>query len=133
MKEHKILPFYMTYPLSFTSPDNQEMLKDLEYLQQMYPKGAKMLQNEINKSINVYDYRGSMIYDEYPDRFLLYKMGREVLESLRRDKEKHKDDKQYLMLLEWDGIEEFIMVLLFYEILKRRHYNHMVEPWIFKE
>lgn len=121
MKNHKILPFYMTYPLSFGTDDNREMLKDLEYMQQMYPEGAKLLQSEINKSMNIYDYRGSMIYDEYPDRFLLYKMGNEILDSLKRNKEKYQDDKQYMMLLEWEGIEEFIMVLLFYEILKRRH------------
>lgn len=132
MKEHRILPFYMTYPVSFDSADNHEMLKDLEYLQQMYPGGAKLLQNEINKSINMYDYRGSMIYDEYPDRFLLYKMGEEILESLRRNKEQYEDNRQYLMLLEWDGIEEFILVLLFYEILKRRHYNHFTGPWVLR-
>ena len=121
MSEHKILPFYMTYPLTGQDGDDSVMWKDLEYLQQMYPVGAKILQNEINKSINRYDYRGSMIYDEYPDRLLLSKMCGEVLDSLRKNKDQYKDNKQYLMLLEWDGIEEYVMVLLFYEILKRRH------------
>ncbi|MBR1691559.1 MAG: hypothetical protein IJ711_02160 [Lachnospiraceae bacterium] len=123
MNEHKILPFYMTYPLMEQGDEKGAMWKDLEYLQQMYPMGAKILQNEINKCINKYDYRGSMIYDEYPDRLLLYKIGQEVLSSLRRNKDQHQGDAQYLMLLEWDGIEEFVMVLLFYEILRRRHRN----------
>lgn len=125
MREHKILPFYMTYPL-IQEEDNSEVWKDVEYLQQMYPVGAKIIQNEINKVINLYDYRGSLIYDEFPDRFLLYKLGNEVLESLKRNRDMYMDNKQYQILLEWDGIEEFIMVLLFYEILKRRHQNHLI-------
>lgn len=119
MNEHRILPFYMTYPL-MEQEDSGDMWKDLEYLQQMYPLGAKIIQNEINKIINLYDYRGSIIYDEYPDRFLLYRLGREVLDSLKRNREMYSDNKQYQMLLEWDGIEEFVVVLLFYEILDRK-------------
>lgn len=125
MKEHRILPFYMSYPL-IGEEDNREIWKDVEYLQQMYPVGAKIIQNEINKTINLYDYRGSLIYDEYPDRFLLYRLGNEVLESLKRNREIYSDNKQYQMLLQWDGIEELIMVLLFYEILKRRHQGHLI-------
>lgn len=126
MSEHKILPFYMTYPLMDQEDGQSRMWKDLEYLQQLYPMGAKILQNEINKSINRYDYRGSMIYDEYPDRLLLYQMGQEVLAALKRNRKKYQNNKQYLMLLEWDGMEEYVMVLLFYEILKRRHRNQFM-------
>lgn len=125
MKEHTILPFYMSYP-PMGEADHTQIWKDLDYLQQMYPIGAKIIQNEINKIINLYDYRGSMIYDQYPDRFLLYKLGKEVQSSLQKNKESYRDDRQYQMLLEWDGIEEFIMVLLFYEILKRRYQGSLI-------
>ncbi|MBO6015775.1 MAG: hypothetical protein J6P60_04215 [Lachnospiraceae bacterium] len=123
MSKRNILPFYMTYPP--TGPDGQEstMWEDLEYLQQMYPMGAKIVQNEINKTINTYDYRGSLIYDQYPDRRMLYKIAGEVLTSMRENRVKYQGNRQYLMLLEWEGIEEFITVLLFYEILRRRHHN----------
>ena len=125
MKERTVLPFYMTYPF-MQDEDNSEVWKDVEYLQQMYPMGAKIIQNEINKIINLYDYRGSLIYDEYPDRFLLYRLGNEVIESLKRNRSMSMENQQYQMLLVWDGMEEFVMVLLFYEILKRRHQNHLI-------
>lgn len=126
MSEHKILPFYMTYPLMEQEEEQKSMWKDLEYLQQLYPKGAKILQNEINKLINRYDYRGSMIYDEYPDRQLLYQLGQEVLSGILQSRRKYKDNKQVLMMLEWEGLEEYVMVLLFYEIIKRRHQNQFM-------
>ena len=31
----------------------------------------RALKKEIAKSVNILDYKGSMIYDEYPDRFML--------------------------------------------------------------
>lgn len=123
MKDPKILPFYMSYPLPIDFQDDRDMVKDLEYLQQMYPLGSKRLLAEINKALSVLDYEGSMIYDQYPDRFMLYKMGKDILENLRTNSAKGKEDAQLAKLLEWDGIDELILVILFFELLKRRHQN----------
>lgn len=124
MNNRKILPFYMSYPLPIAFEDDREMVKDLEYLQQMYPLGAKKLLAEINKALSIMDYEGSMIYDQYPDRFGLYKMGKDILENLRINPNMGKNDEQLAKLLEWDGIEDLILVILFAEILKRRHQNN---------
>lgn len=124
MKDQKILPFYMSYPLPIAFEDDRDMVKDLEYLQQMYPMGAKKLLVEVNKALSILDYEGSMIYDQYPDRFMLYKMGKDILESLRKNPANKKEDEQLVKLLEWDGIDELILVILFFELLKRRHQNN---------
>ncbi len=123
MKDQKILPFYMSYPLPIAFEDDRDMVKDLEYLQQMYPIGSKRLLAEVNKALSILDYEGSMIYDQYPDRFMLYKMGKDILESLRKNPAKEKEDEQLAKLLAWDGIDELILVILFFEVLKRRHQN----------
>lgn len=123
MKDQKILPFYMSYPLPIAFEDDRDMVKDLEYLQQMYPIGSKRLLAEVNKALSILDYEGSMIYDQYPDRFMLYKMGKDILESLRKNPVKEKEDEQLAKLLAWDGIDELILVILFFEVLKRRHQN----------
>ncbi|MBD5465694.1 MAG: hypothetical protein HDR22_07735 [Lachnospiraceae bacterium] len=123
MKDQKILPFYMSYPLPIAFEDDRDMVKDLEYLQQMYPMGAKKLLAEVNKALSILDYEGSMIYDQYPDRFMLYKMGKDILESLRKNPTNKKEDEQLAKLLQWDGIDELILVILFFELLKRRHQN----------
>lgn len=124
MKDQKILPFYMSYPLPIAFEDDRDMVKDLEYLQQMYPMGAKKLLAEVNKALSILDYEGSMIYDQYPDRFMLYKMGKDILEGLRKNPTAKKEDEQLAKLLEWDGIDELILVILFFELLKRRHQNN---------
>ena len=120
MDNRKILPFYMTYPLPLYYEDEHELIKDMEYLQGQHPIEIRNLQGEIVQFMNMMDYSGSMIYDEYPDRFLLQKYGKDIAEKIRKD---HRDDVENPMhkMLDWDGFEEIIMLLLHEEILKRRH------------
>ena len=66
MYERKILPFYMTYPLPMYYQEEDSIIRDLEYLQQMYPAEAKRYQKVIAGILDKLDYEGSMIYDEYP-------------------------------------------------------------------
>jgi hypothetical protein len=42
--------------------------RDLQYLMQMYPKDAKLLQKKVEQACDRLEYEGSMLYDEYPDR-----------------------------------------------------------------
>ena len=67
MYEQRILPFYMTYPLPMYYQEEDSIIRDLEYLQQMYPAEAKRYQKLIASILDKLDYEGSMIYDEYPD------------------------------------------------------------------
>jgi hypothetical protein len=66
------------------------------------------------------DYSGSMIYDEYPDRFMLQKQGKDIAEKIRK-KYQNEMESPVNQMLDWDGFEEIIMLLLNEEILKRRH------------
>ena len=47
------------------------VLADMEYLQQMYPAYAQRYLGMIRDMLNRVDYEGSMIYDQYPDRWQL--------------------------------------------------------------
>jgi hypothetical protein len=119
MGHQKILPFYMTYPLPLYYEDEHEMIKDMEYLQGQHPLEIRILQGEIAQIINMLDYSGSMIYDEYPDRFLMQKQGKDIAEKIRQ---KYQDSESPVsQMLDWEGFEEIIMLLLQEEILKRRH------------
>lgn len=120
MERGKILPFYMTYPLPLYYEDEHEMIKDMEYLQGQHSLEIRMLQGEIGSMLNLMDYSGSMIYDEYPDRFLLQKHGKDMADKIRK---KYRDEKESPLwkIKDWDGFEEIVMLLLHEEILKRRH------------
>lgn len=90
MYERKILPFYMTYPLPMYYQEEDSITRDLEYLQQMYPSEAKRYQKTIVNILDKMDYEGSMIYDEYPDKWQLYQLSRDILIGLREKKHSRK-------------------------------------------
>ena len=105
------LPFYMTYPDYQASNREAMLLQDLEYLQQMYPKDVKRYQKRIADMLDKADYEGSMIYDEYPDRYSLLAMTKSICGVLEKEES------------EAPG-EAMIQVLLFNEVYKRRHGGH---------
>ncbi len=119
MYERKILPFYMTYPLPMYYQEEDSIIRDLEYLQQMYPAEAKRYQKTIASILDKLDYEGSMIYDEYPDRWQLYKLSMDILDIIKR--EDAKEENQNVPPEKWEWMGDMIQILLFYEIYKRRH------------
>lgn len=93
------------------------MTRDLEYLQEMYPAEAKKYQKVIAEILDRLDYEGSMIYDEYPDKWQIYRLTRVVVDKLKQD------EKAETVQQDWDRITEFVQVLLCGEIYKKRHMN----------
>lgn len=120
MYEHKILPFYMTYPLPMFYQQEDTVIRDLEYLQQMYPTEAKKYQKLIAGILDKIDYEGSMIYDEYPDRWQLYKLSGEILERIKREEIQENPEAQ-TSEEKWKWLGDLVQILLFYEVYKRRH------------
>ena len=68
----KILPFYMTYPMPLIWEEEDTVMRDLEYLQELYPRQAKKYRKRIEELLERFDSEGSVLYDEYPDRMTLY-------------------------------------------------------------
>ena len=99
--QHRILPFYMAYPEPYFMREETSVLRDLEYLQQLYPAQAKALQKRISQILDRMDYEGSLLYDEYPDKWQLYRLGDSIVAILKR--------------------EDMVLLLLYYEIYRRRH------------
>ena len=114
------MPFYMTYPLPMFYQQEDTVIRDLEYLQQMYPAEAKKYQKLIAGILDKIDYEGSMIYDEYPDRWQLYKLSGEILERIKRE-EIQADPQMQTSEEKWKWLGDLIQILLFYEVYKRRH------------
>ena len=132
------LPFYMRYPQyqDWNQINEDMVLEDLEYLQQMYPIHAKRYQVKINNVLDTMDYSGSLIYDQYPDKMQLDRLVRTIMTSIMaEDKRMNQDttsdqndmstmqnpmqnDMNNEMQTTW--LRELITVLLYYEILKRR-------------
>ena len=126
----RILPFYMTYPgigadLTGGYQSEDTVIRDLEYLQQLYPDDAKRYQARISQILDKMDYEGSMIYDEYPDKFQLYNLADNILLILKREDEEaaiiRGEEINPRDADKWEWLTDLIRVLLFYEIYRRRH------------
>lgn len=124
MNQSRILPFYMAYPLPMYYQEEDTVTRDLEYLQQMYPSEAKRYQKIIADILNQVDYEGSCIYDEYPDKWQLYRLTQTVMDKIKRMEHTETGTQDTVDEKPWEWIEEFVQVLLYYEIYKKRHVNY---------
>ncbi len=107
----------MAYPMPLFYQEQDTVTRDLEYLQEMYPTEAKKYQKVIGEILDRLDYEGSMIYDEYPDKWQIYRLTRVVVDRLKQDGNAGQTRQ------EQDRITEFVQVLLCGEIYKKRHMN----------
>lgn len=115
----RVMPFFMTYP-GAGERNSRDSMRDLEYLQQMYPREVKRYQMRVSEMLDRMDYDGSMIYDEYPDRFGVERMAASMMDVIKREEMMKYPDKQFGDE-KWEGLQELIFVLLNNEIYKRRN------------
>ena len=116
MNQTRILPFYMAYPLPMYYQQEDSVTRDLEYLQQMYPAQARKYQKIIAETLDHIDYEGSMIYDEYPDKWQIYRLTEIIMDKINKLEGDSSD-------MDPDQTAEFVQVLVFYEIYRKRHTN----------
>lgn len=112
------LPFYMTYPVQYPYRQENKAARDIEYLREMYPQEAKKLLARIAEILDMLDYEESMIYDEYPDRWQLYRLAENIVMILKNEAEVNGEN---YMPEKWEWISDMVQVLLFDEIFNRRH------------
>ncbi len=113
----KILPFYMTYPMPLFYEEEDAVMRDLEYLQEMYPREARRYQKKVERLMDRFDYDGSVIYDEYPDRLAVYKMAQDMMAVIAREEEESGNGITEERKPE---VTEIIQILMCDEIYKRR-------------
>lgn len=114
------LPFYMTYPGYMGADQERALVRDMEYLQQAYPREVKRYQKRVAEILDNMDYEGSMIYDEYPDLGGLYRMVDGIVKVLQNEDSKLPEEDQ-ISVEKWTWMKDLIQVLLSNEIYKRRH------------
>lgn len=120
MHERRILPFYMTYPLPVDYREGDTAIKDLEYLQQLYPAAARKCHKTVMTVLNRLDYEGSMIYDEYPDRWQIHRVSRDILAVMKREAEE-TETEQTGPPERWEWMADMVHLVLLNEMLRRRH------------
>ena len=120
MRRDIILPFYMAYPFPYGFEEQTRRMQDLEYMQQLYPQQAKDILRKVIYHIDPIDYKGSFIYDEYPDQLQLYR----VVASIFAEMKKEAMDMNETWSPEREmWLQDMIKLVLYQEVFKRRSKN----------
>lgn len=120
MRRDIILPFYMAYPYSYGFEEQTRRMQDLEYMQQLYPQKAKDILRKVIYHVDPIDYKGSFIYDEYPDQLQLYRVVASIFAEMK--KEAMDMDETWSPEREmW--LQDMIKLVLYQEVFKRRSKN----------
>lgn len=92
--------------------------RDIAYLGEMYPKESKIIKRLVEEALDMEDYRGSFIYDEYPDKFLFFRMAQRVTDQYMQQYSNGTDNGVDAYKNPW--VIEIVQVILANEIYRRR-------------
>ncbi|MGI6012252.1 MAG: hypothetical protein ACOX8H_12285 [Ruminococcus sp.] len=93
----------------------QEQMQEREarLMKSFYPQTAAQVQKLVERECDRMEYDGSMMYDEYPDKFMMEHICRRIEEEVENSGI-HAQEKRN------PGISELIRVLFFNELYRRR-------------
>ncbi len=117
MKNQNYMPLFMSYPVNYPYQKENAVTRDLNYLRDLYPRDAKKYLKRIAEILDKMDYEGSMIYDEYPDRWQMYRLAESIVQILKKEITEEVPEEK------WEWISDLVQILLFHEMFQRRHGN----------
>lgn len=121
MRRDIILPFYMAYPYPYGFEEQTRRMQDLEYMQQLYPQEAKNILRKVIYHLDPIDYKGSFLYDEYPDQLQLYRVVASIFAEMKKEAMEKETDWTPEREL-W--MQDMIKLVLYQEVFKRRYKNN---------
>jgi len=93
--------------------------RDTEYLLEMYPREAKLIRSMVENELDMVDYSGSFIYDEYPDKYLFFRLVKKVTDRYLEQGQDAKEECAPGQKKTW--VQEIVQVILANEIYRRRN------------
>ena len=112
MYDDRFFPFYTAYanPAFYGGEQIQE--QEFALMQSYYPEAADRIREKVEKECRLLDYEGSRLYDEYPDKFMLYQLCRQIRAQVESEMKAQGVPDGFL--------DDLIQVLLCQEICRRR-------------
>ena len=80
----RFFPFYVAYanPALYDGERIQE--QEFALMKSYYPEAAGRIQEKVEEECQLLDYEGSRLYDEYPDKFMLHQLCRQMVKRQPR-------------------------------------------------
>ena len=111
LKEY--FPFYTNnMQILFCMKENGCRIKKFNLMKSYYPGTVQHIQEKIEEECDLMDYEGSRLYDEYPDKYMIYHLGCKIRESMELEIS--------TQAIREDFLDELIQVMLCQEISRRR-------------
>ena len=112
----KFLPFYLTYasPALYSGERMQE--REFALMKSYFPDTALKVQEKVEEECELLDYEGSRLYDEYPDKFMLHQLCRQIRTQVEGETAAQGVPDSLM--------DDLIQVLLCQEISRRRCRRH---------
>ena len=105
-------PFYASFANPMLYRGEMELEKEFSLMKSYYPETARKIQEKVEEECDLLDYEGSRMYDEYPDRYMLYHLGKKIVDEVKKESE--------LETMSDGLLGDLVEVLLFHEISRRR-------------
>ena len=121
-------PFYMTYPFLMPTLEEREQEKDWKTMQSFYSQTASQIQQKVERECDRMEYDGSLMFDEYPDKFMMEHLCRKIEKQL----EQENQEMEPMMMMNRMGddyLRDLIGVLLFNEMYRRRCRHRRCSRW----
>ena len=135
-------PFYMTYPMQNMYLTEMEYEKDMERMKELYPREIKRILDMVEEECDKMEYEGSLMFDEYTDRFMLEQITERIAEKMRQNEENSMEASQRREELppyrppmgpppmgQRDDFRNLIGVLLNHEMYRRRCRHRRCNRW----
>lgn len=131
------MPFYMTYPMQNLYLTEMEYEKDMERMKELYPREVKNIMEMVEEECDKMEYEGSLMFDEYPDRFMLDQIVDRITERMRAPEQNNMEMSQRREELppfsppigQRDDLRNLIGVLLNHEMYRRRCRHRRCNRW----
>ena len=131
MRYEQPIPFYMAYPFLLPLDQEQAQEKDLQVMKSFYSRRAARIQEKADREWDRMEYDGSMMFDEYPDKFMMEHLCRKIEQEVLKEEE---GNMSVLIIEETcqggqgscgnrreeEGLRDLIGVILFNEMFRRR-------------
>ena len=131
MRYEQPIPFYMAYPFLLPLDQEQAQEKDLQVMKSFYSRRAARIQEKADQECDRMEYDGSMMFDEYPDKFMMEHLCRKIEQEVLKEEDGntpaliieetcHGGQGSCGNRREEEGLRDLIGVILFNEMFRRR-------------
>ena len=105
-------PFYAAQGNPVFYNEEREQEREFDLMKSYYPGTVQHIQEKIEEECDLMDYEGSRLYDEYPDKYMIYHLSCKIRESM--------EPEISTQAIREDFLDELIQVMLCQEISRRR-------------